>query len=495
MVIMSINNSDGQKSSKSVVVIGAGITGLEIALKLCKAGMNVTVLERQKYPGGLAASIPYGDYRIDIGPHYLPVQRDSQRLKEIKEMMGDELIEIPIPNSYPSYRVYFKGRLYQKYPSLNVVIFDSGLTSFLSSIGSYCISKIRYTKNRYGSTEEYLISAYGKYLYHTWIKPIIKRKYGDVKYYPLDQIKKDYPPINFKRILSSFRGRLPLSSRKPLKNIKNSSDDNIFNCYFKNGMGSLAEKMQSMIQECGCKVLLETNVKSINHENPQMVTYIKNDQSFQIKADYIVYATPLSVTLQLIRDIPDNVKLSLGKILARNSIIVFLFIDTIRLYDGWLIEFYDPSLVFFRIAQQNVLSNNIAPGKTLLSVEISISDEDEPMWKMEELDLIERIKKDLKIANIWKEQEIDDYKIFKFKNVYPIPTSDRNLNINNIINFINSFKNEYTVGTLDANPDALVSNREITSSSDVKEDRIGIGAALSNTKRILEKITSDAKIN
>jgi len=65
-------------SEKVVVIIGAGIAGLTLCLELCRLGIKPILLERQKFCGGLATSIPYGDYKIDIGPHYVALPKHSE---------------------------------------------------------------------------------------------------------------------------------------------------------------------------------------------------------------------------------------------------------------------------------------------------------------------------------------------------------------------------------------------------------------------------------
>ena len=51
----------------SAVVIGAGIGGLTTAAVLARAGMEVTVLEAQVYPGGCASTYFHQGYRFDAG--------------------------------------------------------------------------------------------------------------------------------------------------------------------------------------------------------------------------------------------------------------------------------------------------------------------------------------------------------------------------------------------------------------------------------------------
>lgn len=52
---------------EQVVVIGAGVGGLSAAAVLARAGVDVTVLEAQVYPGGCASTFFHQGYRFDSG--------------------------------------------------------------------------------------------------------------------------------------------------------------------------------------------------------------------------------------------------------------------------------------------------------------------------------------------------------------------------------------------------------------------------------------------
>jgi 1-hydroxycarotenoid 3,4-desaturase len=59
----------------SVVVVGAGIGGLAAALELAVAGLDVTVLERQRAPGGKMREVAVGGRRLDAGPTVLTMRQ------------------------------------------------------------------------------------------------------------------------------------------------------------------------------------------------------------------------------------------------------------------------------------------------------------------------------------------------------------------------------------------------------------------------------------
>src|ERR1700731_3973437 len=57
--------------SDRVVVVGAGLAGLSAALHLAGRGREVTVVERENWPGGRAGRLDVGGYQLDTGPTVL----------------------------------------------------------------------------------------------------------------------------------------------------------------------------------------------------------------------------------------------------------------------------------------------------------------------------------------------------------------------------------------------------------------------------------------
>ena len=53
---------------KKVIVIGSGVAGLAVSIRLALKGYNVQVFEQNSYPGGKLSSFSIKDYRFDAGP-------------------------------------------------------------------------------------------------------------------------------------------------------------------------------------------------------------------------------------------------------------------------------------------------------------------------------------------------------------------------------------------------------------------------------------------
>ncbi|WP_394618558.1 phytoene desaturase family protein [Lentzea sp. JNUCC 0626] len=88
-----------------VVVVGAGLSGLSAALHLRGAGHEVTVLERQPHPGGLAGRLDVDGHRIDTGPTVLTMPEPLEdAFAAVGSNLSDHLELLPL---HPAYRAAF----------------------------------------------------------------------------------------------------------------------------------------------------------------------------------------------------------------------------------------------------------------------------------------------------------------------------------------------------------------------------------------------------
>jgi phytoene desaturase len=91
--------------SRRVIIIGAGPGGLASALLLAKAGVDVTILEKQPRVGGRTSAIVGDGFRFDLGPTFFLY---PQILQEIFQEVGRDLFkEVPMTKLDPQYRITF----------------------------------------------------------------------------------------------------------------------------------------------------------------------------------------------------------------------------------------------------------------------------------------------------------------------------------------------------------------------------------------------------
>ena len=81
----------------NVLILGAGPAGMSAASRLHSSGVNFSVVEKENIIGGLAKTIQYGAFSLDIGPHILcnkPYVYDynEKMYRFIEELLGDKLI-------------------------------------------------------------------------------------------------------------------------------------------------------------------------------------------------------------------------------------------------------------------------------------------------------------------------------------------------------------------------------------------------------------------
>jgi phytoene desaturase len=91
--------------AKNVLVIGAGMGGLTLALRLAKKGYHVRILEKNKQPGGRINQLKSDGFTFDTGPSFFSM---SYIFKEFAKDCG-----IQLPFTYyeldPLYTVNFQG--------------------------------------------------------------------------------------------------------------------------------------------------------------------------------------------------------------------------------------------------------------------------------------------------------------------------------------------------------------------------------------------------
>lgn len=335
--------------------------------------------------------------------------------------------------------------------------------------------KLVFSKYEYKTGNEYLKKNYGKLLYHNWFKYYYSNIFEEENL-PKDFVMNQFPPIEFKK----------------KQKIKKSEDElkksPFFDCYPRFGMNDLIKKLNEELIKNKVKIILGSDIKSIERKNNEkIISYEKNNEKLQLVCDGIVFAVPPSKTINWLNNSTKEIR-SNETSEAYNAIITYLFVDQEKVFDGWIINLYDPKFLISRISQQNHLSENIAPeGKSLLTIEIKCNPSDK-IWKKTDNEIYNIVVKEIEKMNIFNVEKIFGHKIIRIPGIYPKFNSIQ-VNDEKLVSLINSNKNEYTFShEYDSN------NLILNGVDDNKQYRLGgMLIGISSAYNLVEQIMKNLK--
>lgn len=88
------------------VIIGAGLGGLSMALRLVTKGHDVTVLDKASTPGGRMNQLKMDGFTFDVGPSFMSM---TYELEELFSSCGEEM-PVKMRELEPLYQVFFSDR-------------------------------------------------------------------------------------------------------------------------------------------------------------------------------------------------------------------------------------------------------------------------------------------------------------------------------------------------------------------------------------------------
>ncbi len=170
-----------------VVIVGAGVAGLTLAERLTSSSgkIDVTVLELEESPGGLARTFQRDGYLFDIGPHRFHTS-DARVSDYILDILGDKHVNIK-----RSSNVFMEGK-YRSWP-LTIrsvsglplpILFRSFMDIFRRDPGM-----------RLDTFADHVISRYGRNIYEFFFRDYTRKFTG----YDAEQLHVDWAQAGVNR--------------------------------------------------------------------------------------------------------------------------------------------------------------------------------------------------------------------------------------------------------------------------------------------------------
>jgi protoporphyrinogen oxidase len=130
----------------------------------------------------------------------------------------------------------------------------------------------------------------------------------------------------------------------------------------------------------------------------------------------------------------------------RDLVIIFMTFNRPQVtQDSWL-YFPDINLSFGRLHEPKNWSVEMSPeGKTSLVVEW-FAWRDDPVWKMQNDEIVDIVSRDLQRTGIWDGKDLEGYRIIRLKDAYPIYTLDYQQHLDKILDYLFSIEGMYSTG-------------------------------------------------
>ncbi len=354
-----------------VVVLGAGLAGLSTAYELAKAGIRVTVLEREDYPGGMATSWQVEDYWLDHGPHRFH-SRDEKLIEHLYEVLDNEVV---IRERLS--RIYMQGKFFN-YPLklLNVLkSLPKGL--MCRAIWDYawirCVQVFKKIPD--DNFENWVLKRFGRTLYEMFFGTYTEKTWKR----PCTEISADWAS---QRISQANLWDAIIKTLNPPREGEVRSLVSEFWYPAHGGIGEIGRKYAEKTRAMGADVLLSSPVTRIDIEDDvaKRVWYRGPDGGEQaVECDAIVNTMPLPRMLECFRpEVGPDVVEAIDKLEFMGIVFIYLEVDLPSVFPDHWVYLPERNLTIHRICEFKNFSDSSAPGdKTVVCCEITCLWDDE----------------------------------------------------------------------------------------------------------------------
>ncbi|MEW6741192.1 MAG: FAD-dependent oxidoreductase [Planctomycetota bacterium] len=423
---------------QNVHVLGAGLAGLAAAHDFAKAGLQVTVLEKEDHVGGLAASFDIGDgFTVDLGPHRFHTASEAI-LEHVKGVLADN-----VHQRQRLSRIFIMGRLFN-YPlkASNVVRNLPPLTlvkAFLDYFAIRIWNGIRPIPD--DCFENYVIKRFGKTLYRIFFGTYTEKAWG----IPCTQISADWASqrITLLNLWDTVKKTLFRPKNVPRTLVSR------FHYPRQGGIGAISRGYVTAIESMGGRVLTGAPAVRLRHDG-KVVTEIHYRRGGEVTVEpveRVVATIPVTVLCSLLDPPAPSDVLQANSLLRHKAIaFVYLKLDREKVTDDHWIYLPEKELAVHRISEfKNFSEQTCPPHRTVVCAEITCSYQDR-IWTMDEAGLIDLATRDLVKVGLIKAEQVSGGTVRRERYAYPIYDLTYRENLQKVLAYVRSYANLDTTG-------------------------------------------------
>ncbi|MFP4173737.1 MAG: FAD-dependent oxidoreductase [Candidatus Hydrogenedentota bacterium] len=414
-----------------VAVIGAGPAGATAAYVLTKNGVAVDLYEASPRVGGLARSFPLWNQTVDLGPHRF-FSKDKRVNQLWLEVVGEDYVMVDRLT-----RILYRGQFFH-YPLRPAnALRNLGPIEATRCLASYARQSWRPTPLD-GTFEAWVTHRFGRRLYEIFFKTYSEKLWG----IPCTELDAAFAAQRIKKI------NLAKAIKKAFFKDFNQNHKTFVErfAYPRWGTGMVYQRMVDAVCQNGGRVFLETPVKSFRMTDNQ-VTALRLSDGSEHAYSQIVSSMPLSLLVRGLEGTPDSVLDAAASLRFRNTIIVYLRVESNNLFpDNWLYV-HSPELQTGRVTNFRNWSPDLYGEEedTILAMEFWANDDD-PLWHADDESLINLARREIQETGLTQGAAITAGHVQRIKRCYPVYQCGYEETVDVIREYLDSIANLQAIG-------------------------------------------------
>jgi protoporphyrinogen oxidase len=421
-----------------VVVLGAGPAGLGAAYKLLRnQSACVTVLERNNWVGGNSASFELDGVPVDFGSHRLHPRCDPEILRDMSNLLGDDLLLRPRQG-----RIRMRGR-WIRFPLKPVDLAFRLPPSFAFGVGFDAVSKAIRRRKRNANEETFasvLQAGLGNTICRDFYFPYARKIWGSEP--------EALSAIQAYRRVSN--GSLMKMVRQIISTVPGFKLPGVGYYYHPRfGYGQICDAYAAAIRTAGSEIHLGANVLCVDatDKKTKYVRYEQGGQTHCLPADFIWSTIPVTtLASNMTPEPPPKVLQATRSIDFRGMILVYLVLAQERFsrYDAFY--FPEASTPVSRISEpKNFTAGEGTKNVTVLCAELPCS-VDGPEWEQSDADLGRIVCDSLKAVGMPVQAAVTRVVTKRLPHAYPIYRPGYETHFDQLDTWISGFNGVLTFG-------------------------------------------------
>lgn len=393
-----------------VVILGAGPAGTGAAYRLIRTGKaKVTVLEQRDSVGGNAGSFALGGMRVDYGSHRLHPACDPEILKDLQNLLGEDLLLRPRHG-----RIRLRGR-WIHFPLKPADLVLHLPKSFIFGVAVDIVRKL--IPGRKASVETFasmLERSLGPTICRDFYFPYARKLWG----MPPDELSETQAK---RRVSADSLGKMIRKIASSIPGLKPPSQGRFY--YPRRGYGEISERLYQAAQAGGAEFLFGAKITTIEREGNRVcaVRFERNGTESRIAAPFIWSTLPFPILAKSIQPAgPPEVGAAASKIDFRGMILIYLVLEQQRFTEYDAHYFPEEFIPISRLSEpKNYSGTSDPPNRTVLCAELT-ADPDSREWAMNDEELGKAMCSWLGQAGLPVNAAVLEVKTRRLRQAYPI---------------------------------------------------------------------------